>query len=1070
MTAVFISYSRQDQGFVHRLHEALTALDRDAWVDWKGIAPTAEWLAEIRRAIDGADAALFVISPAWVASQICGQELEHAVQQGKRLVPVLWRDAPSGSVPEALAKLNWVMLREGDDFAEGVRQLVAGLDVDLDWVREHTRLIVRAQEWEAGGHDDARLLRGRELEEAERWLAAGANHTDPAPVPLQASFITRSREAALRRQRTTRSLVLAALVTAIGLAIWALIERGQAIEAQHEAERQRDAAQARQLAARAEAQAAADPALMQRSALLAAESLRILPNLEADQVLRRTIARLPVRHAELPHAGIIDVDAVSSAGVFIAFADAKRVLRVVHAGHMREIFRFDTGGRTRHVHVDRGGRYVLLTNVRDGTVLLFTNGDSPRHIEDCGAVGAAFGGESATLLAIGCHRDLRVIDAADAAVPVRVFDEAGGTQLALAFSPNGEHLAGVDEKGDITVWNVDNGKRIARVRGQDSSTTTWSLCCTAFIDYSASGEYIAASNLADNELHVVSTETWQTHARLAHDARVNVFAFDERRDLLASGDRSGRVTVWDVPRRTVVARMSHADEITHLRLYATPFGNSEPELLSASTDRTARVWDPFSGIELARASQIAPIIWVGRPWEPHFGRRFVTLDNHTGLAQWDTRPPPPPLRLSVRRGNRVPVLSCSEPDGQRHWLADASGLVAWDIAQPHESRFLRFFDTNTRPVAIDPSCRWVAVTVGDELRILDPAAPDGVAGSTDRPLFAQHLGSPHNAEWRTSQHGALLALLYRDAGSQVWRTSPWSRLEPGEGCDVGSIVISPDEKTVAFGCGESVRVFAVATGGETARIDAPGPAALTDTGQLVLLWGDEMSVRQLPAGQLLARADLPESNHGPLTLDGGGRIVAVASGHTVGLWSVPTLERKAIEERSAVVTPGGLRDPFSGSLQFSPDGRHLLVHGLDRILVFDTEPWAARSELIHPGEAELVQWDLTARRLMAQVIHRPLDRDEQYSVRVWNMDNGAELLRVPLERAAGTLSIAGEGRWLIADQVHSLSSEGLVDTVCRLVERNLTRREWQAEFGSLPYRRTCPERPEPPPGTPAWDQ
>lgn len=111
MSAVFISYSRHDLAFVRRLHAALDALSRNAWVDWQGIAPTAEWMAEIRRGIDGADALLFVISPSWLASDVCAQELEHAVQQGKRLVPVVCLDAPAAQVPAALAKLNWIFPR-----------------------------------------------------------------------------------------------------------------------------------------------------------------------------------------------------------------------------------------------------------------------------------------------------------------------------------------------------------------------------------------------------------------------------------------------------------------------------------------------------------------------------------------------------------------------------------------------------------------------------------------------------------------------------------------------------------------------------------------------------------------------------------------------------------------------------------------------------------------------------------------------------------------------------------------------------------------------------------------------
>ena len=35
MADVFISYSRRDQAFVRRLHDALVAAGRETWVDWE---------------------------------------------------------------------------------------------------------------------------------------------------------------------------------------------------------------------------------------------------------------------------------------------------------------------------------------------------------------------------------------------------------------------------------------------------------------------------------------------------------------------------------------------------------------------------------------------------------------------------------------------------------------------------------------------------------------------------------------------------------------------------------------------------------------------------------------------------------------------------------------------------------------------------------------------------------------------------------------------------------------------------------------------------------------------------
>jgi hypothetical protein len=167
LASVFISYSRKDKSFVRRLVEALKKRERETWVDLESIAPTAEWLAEVYVGIEGADTFVFVISPDSVGSKICQQELAHAVEHNKKLVPILRREAGNDSVPEPLGNYNWIYFREGDDFDDSLQVLEEALDTDLDWVREHTRLVTRAIEWDNSGRDTSFALRGSDLRTAE---------------------------------------------------------------------------------------------------------------------------------------------------------------------------------------------------------------------------------------------------------------------------------------------------------------------------------------------------------------------------------------------------------------------------------------------------------------------------------------------------------------------------------------------------------------------------------------------------------------------------------------------------------------------------------------------------------------------------------------------------------------------------------------------------------------------------------------------------------------------------------------------------------------------------------------
>jgi len=202
MSDVFISYAREDAEFVRRLHESLANQGRDIWVDWEGIPPRAEWLAEIRAAIDSAESFVFIISPDSVVSRICTEELQHAVERNKRIVPIVLREVETESVEDELAKLNWIFFRDSDHFDTSLKQLLTALDTDLELVRAHTRLLVRAVEWDNQERNTSCTLRGRDLKDAESWLTRTSDN-DPKPTSLQTQYVLASRKAKTVRQGIT---------------------------------------------------------------------------------------------------------------------------------------------------------------------------------------------------------------------------------------------------------------------------------------------------------------------------------------------------------------------------------------------------------------------------------------------------------------------------------------------------------------------------------------------------------------------------------------------------------------------------------------------------------------------------------------------------------------------------------------------------------------------------------------------------------------------------------------------------------------------------------------------------
>ena len=55
-------------------------------------------------------------------------------------------------VHSAMTAHNWVFLRQQDDFEANFELLIQALGTDLEHVREHTRLLTRAIEWDQDQH------------------------------------------------------------------------------------------------------------------------------------------------------------------------------------------------------------------------------------------------------------------------------------------------------------------------------------------------------------------------------------------------------------------------------------------------------------------------------------------------------------------------------------------------------------------------------------------------------------------------------------------------------------------------------------------------------------------------------------------------------------------------------------------------------------------------------------------------------------------------------------------------------------------------------------------------------
>ena len=349
MADVFISYPREEQERVRQLVAAFERRGRQVWVDWGNIPPSAEWQAEIIAGIEGADVFVALLTRAYVNSTACADELAHAVSHNKRMVPIAVEQLEGHEVPPELARINWLWWRAGDDVETICDALIRAIDIDLDWVRAHTRLLVRAREWERRGREASLLLRGRDLTAMERWLAG--KHVDPSTTPEQIQYIVHSRNSATRRQRTLAGAITLALVITAALAVLAEIMR-------READKQAEISLTRQLAAESTLVRERNVDQLPYATLLASEAVkrtiaRGVRVPEPEQALRAALDALPGQRlaiADVASAGVAwDGDrffTIDSAGVpsLHLLHDERGVRELAHAGEKVTLSAFSSAG------------------------------------------------------------------------------------------------------------------------------------------------------------------------------------------------------------------------------------------------------------------------------------------------------------------------------------------------------------------------------------------------------------------------------------------------------------------------------------------------------------------------------------------------------------------------------------------------------------------------------------------------------------------------------------------------------------------------------------------------------
>lgn len=167
---VMLSYARADAGtFSRELADALEAANFDVLLDVDDIEAATDWQERLSDMIRAVDTLIVVITPKWIASEMCQWELQEALRQNKRIIPLVHIEPTAAPPPEEIAKLNYIYFDARQSFGAALKQLAPALRINLAWIRNHTHYSEGARLWEARHRDPAMFLRGAELKRAQAW-------------------------------------------------------------------------------------------------------------------------------------------------------------------------------------------------------------------------------------------------------------------------------------------------------------------------------------------------------------------------------------------------------------------------------------------------------------------------------------------------------------------------------------------------------------------------------------------------------------------------------------------------------------------------------------------------------------------------------------------------------------------------------------------------------------------------------------------------------------------------------------------------------------------------------------